>query len=198
MTAPWRPIRGRDPGSGQPVDPLLVLMCGLPGSGKSTLSRLLADRIGALCWDKDAVRDLLFPVQHVPHDRALNDLCMDFLYAGALHVFRRHPARAPAIILDGRPFTLRAQRERAADIAAQGGARALFVLCTAPLPILKERVAAGSHPAPDRGPELVDRLASEMEPFAEPAPIEVDTASATPDQASARCLQAMRLLGHLC
>lgn len=169
--------------------PLLVLMCGLPGSGKTTLARLLAPRLRALHWDKDALRALLFPPEAFRYDRELNDGCMELLYTAAAYALRRAGPDG-AIVLDGRPYTLRSQRRRAVQAAAAAGARAVFVLCTAPLEILKQR-AAGAHPAPDRGPDLVTRLAAEMEPFDEEDPIVIDTGSITPDEAVLRCLTAL-------
>jgi predicted kinase len=41
--------------------PCLVIMAGLPGTGKSTISRVLAAEVGGLVLDKDNVRAALFP-----------------------------------------------------------------------------------------------------------------------------------------
>ena len=171
-----------------------MLMCGLPGSGKSTLASELARRTGALHWDKDALRELLFPAARVPHDRALNDVCMELIYSAAREALGK---RASMVILDGRPFANEAQRERARAAAGQVGAAHVFVFCSAPMDVLRRRVAE-SHVAPDRNELLLDRLAAEFEPFTED-PIRIDTAALSPAQAAAACLaglQARRLVAE--
>jgi predicted kinase len=157
--------------------PLVIVLCGLPGSGKSTLAALLAKRLGALHWDKDELRQLLFPPP-VAHDRELNDHCMELLYAALPAALAR--AAPPIVILDGRPFAEERQRRRALEAAAAAGAEALFVFCTAPSEVLRRRVADAGHPAADRDEALVGRLAAAWEPFATP-PLTVDTARLDPD-----------------
>jgi predicted kinase len=163
-------------------------MCGLPGSGKSTLSAVLSRELGALHWDKDAVRDLLFPPP-LPHDRELNDRCMELLYAALPAAFDR--ARPPVVIIDGRPFAEHAQRDRAARAAADAEADVAFVLCAAPRDVLVERIRRGGHPARDRDEALIDRLAASWERFRHPV-IELDTSRLSVDQAVSRCLHLLR------
>src|SRR4051812_47371612 len=93
---------------------LLIAMAGLPGSGKSTLSRLLAAELGALRWDKDELRQMLFPAGAVPHDSTLNDFCMELLYTAAREGFERG---AGVVILDGRPYRKASQRVRLVQVA---------------------------------------------------------------------------------
>ena len=111
---------------------------------------------------------------------------MELLYAALPAAFDR--ADPPVVILDGRPFAEHAQRGRAAAAAAHANADIAFVLCTAPRDVLLQRVRAGSHPAPDRDEELVDRLAATWEPFQQPV-IELDTSRLSVDEAASRCLQ---------
>ena len=162
-------------------------MCGLPGSGKSTIARALADRLGAPRWDKDEVRHLLFPPALFEHGRTLNDACMELLYSALPSAF----GAASTIIIDGRPYTTRAQRARARAAAREAGADALFVVCTAPLPELKRRVRADPHLAPDRDGGLVDRLAAEWEAFDGDAAV-IDTAACTPADAVEACVRRVR------
>lgn len=170
-------------------------MCGLPGSGKSTLSRALAERLGAVRWDKDEVRHLLFAETLASYDRRLNDLCMELLYFAAQSTFRLAALPVPVIILDGRPFMERAQRDRARSVAREAGIPLAFVLCTAPMNILQQRVA-GEHLAPDRDAALIDRLAATADSFEGDA-IRIDTGTLTPGDAVARCVQQLTERGLL-
>jgi predicted kinase len=164
-------------------------MCGLPGSGKSTVSRELARRLGALRWDKDELRQLLFPPEAVAHGRALNDFCMELLYAAARFVFAKDSPPGGIIILDGRPFTRRAQRERLREAARQAGAGAAFIACTAPLEVLRRRIA-GPHLAPDRNAALLERLAAECDPF-DDADITLDTSALSAKEAVSVCMSGL-------
>jgi predicted kinase len=167
---------------------LLVVMCGLPGSGKSTIARALADRLRAPRWDKDEIRHLLFPPAIAEHDRPLNDACMELLYAALPSAFERFPV----VILDGRPFATRAQRLRARRAAADVAADITFIHCMAPIPILKSRLETGGHPAPDRDAALVDRLAREWEPLEADAVV-IDTGTGTAADAVEGCLLGLRV-----
>src|SRR5687768_17228484 len=55
------------------AQPALILMAGLPGSGKSTFARRLAEATGAIVLESDALRQLLFagPTHQATESRAL-------------------------------------------------------------------------------------------------------------------------------
>jgi uncharacterized protein len=169
-------------------------MAGLPGSGKTTLSRALAARLGALRWDKDELRHLLFPPATVTHNPALNDFCMEVLYAAARRVLAEETSRTGAVILDGRPFAGQAQRERVREVARETGAALLFVMCSAPLDVLRQRILREPHVAPDRNPQLLERLAADMQPFGDDA-VTIETASTTPENAVRQCLRELTARG---
>jgi predicted kinase len=143
---------------------LLIAMAGLPGSGKSTLSKLLAAELGALRWDKDELRQMLFPAGTVAHDGELNDFCMELLYKTAIEAFDRG---AGVVILDGRPYREGKQRVRLTQVARKARALPLFIECKASVEILRSRVGFPGHIAPDRNEDLLERLASEWEPITE-------------------------------
>jgi predicted kinase len=167
---------------------LLIAMAGLPGSGKSTLSRVLAAELDALRWDKDEVRQMLFPAGSVVHDRALNDFCMEMLYTAAAEAFRRG---VRVVILDGRPYRETAQRLRAAQVAKSCDALMLFVECTAPLDVLRSRVGFPGHIAPDRDEHLLERMEREWQPIREDH-LSVETGSRTVEQALGGLLRELR------
>jgi len=171
-------------------------LSGLPGSGKTCLSRELARKLGALRWDKDELRELLFPAAVVKHERVRNDFCMETLYAAARGALEHASLGVPIVLLDGRPFTEKRQRTRAVQAAGQAGANIAFILCVAPLVVLRQRIASDRHIAPDRNEALLDRLVAAWEPF-DGDEILVDTSALSPGEAALRCineLEARRLV----
>jgi predicted kinase len=108
-----------------------------------------------------------------------------------------HPsARVPAVILDGRPYTERQQRDRARLAAEQAGASIVFIACTAPMDILRQRIESSAHVAPDRNRALLEWLAAAADPL-DGEEIIVDTAALSPQEALDRCLRELTARGLL-
>lgn len=152
----------------------LVVLCGLPGSGKSALARELARRCDAPVFDKDRVRDALFGPDHVAYSKEQDAFCCELLRAAAL--WSRDRAGASLAILDGRTYTRRADVEELVAFAAAEGLELRLVECVCSAATARARIerSAGEHPAADRRPELVDAVAARAEPIAEPRLV-VDT-----------------------
>jgi predicted kinase len=115
---------------------LLVVVSGLPGTGKTTLSTVLAERIGAVALSRDMARQQigarLAPVDRVftrltgRHRRGLQKKAeRRLLMAAARELAAGHPVIVEAVA-DG------AIRRRLAAVAAQHGAAlyAVEVVCT--------------------------------------------------------------------
>src|SRR3954468_3208238 len=94
---------------------MLVLMAGLPGTGKSTLARAIADRTGAIVLDKDAIRAALFPTELIEYSREQDDFVLRVMLKVAGWTLGKQPSRA--VILDGRPFSKTYQLEMVINFA---------------------------------------------------------------------------------
>ena len=94
---------------------MLILMAGLPGSGKSTLSRALATELGGTVLDKDEIRATLFSPDDIEHSTEQDDFCMGIMLKVAGYLFRKDHSRR--IFLDGRTFSRAYQLERATGFA---------------------------------------------------------------------------------
>ena len=149
---------------------MIVLLTGLPGTGKSYLARQLASRLGADVLDRDAVRDAVFPAHDLDYSPEQNELASQITYCVAEYILRRHPERL--IILDGRPFSRREQVDEVVRLAAGIGHELRIVHCTAPEAVVRGRLAHdlshGKNRDADRTVERYLRIKQNFDPLTVP------------------------------
>lgn len=170
---------------------MIVIMAGLPGTGKSTLARELAGRLSGAVLDKDIIRAALFPPALVEYSLRQDDFCQEIMLQTARYLLGRN-ASLP-VLLDGRTFSRRYQRERVFEVCSQLGASWALLECIcseqSAIARLTEAVAQGTHPAANRTPELYREVRRTWEPIDGPKLV-VDT-----DQSLDACVQqALRYL----
>jgi predicted kinase len=155
-----------------------VLFAGLPGTGKSTLARAIADRLGAAVLDKDRVRGALFPGALTDYTAQQDELCMRAMLEAAAYLTELK--RVEYIFFDGRTFSQRGQIEVVLLAAARAGARWRIVHVTCADAVAEERLARSdpSHPAKNRDAALYRRIKQQFEPITQ-VKLEVDTTSGT-------------------
>lgn len=165
-------------------------MAGLPGTGKTTLARRLAQALDAPHLDKDRVRAALFD-QRVEYSPAQNDFCCEILYRAVGWLAERGGTRYA--VLDGRTYARRKQVEALRASLEPRGIRARFVRCVCRPEVARARLSAerGAHIAGDRVPELYDRLVAVQQPLDEVHHV-VDTSDGVDDAAWAACLAYAR------
>src|SRR5882672_1178550 len=81
---------------------VIVMMAGLPGTGKSTLARAVAVRVGGVVLDKDVIRASIFPRRLIEYSTQQDDFVVELMLSVTGYLLRRNPAAI--VILDGRPF----------------------------------------------------------------------------------------------
>src|ERR1700761_1267099 len=153
-----------------------VLFAGLPGTGKSTLARAVAQRLGAAVLDKDRVRSALFRGALTDYSAQQDQLCMRAMLEAAAYLTEYK--RVDYIFFDGRTFSKQAQIEDVLLAAARAGARWRIVHVTCADAVAEGRVAHrdAGHPAQNRDPALYRRIKQHFEPITQ-AKLEVDTTS---------------------
>ncbi len=139
-------------------------MAGLPGTGKSTLARALAAKLGGVVLDKDQIRAAVFPQELIEYSQRQDDFSMEMLFQTANYLICE--AGVKWVFVDGRPFARREQVERVRQAAREIGCQMKIVLCQCPEETARLRLQQ-PHLAANRNWELYQKLKAEFEPIEE-------------------------------
>jgi len=146
---------------------MIVIMAGLPGTGKSTVARAVAQRLRAAVLDKDVIRAALFAPGYVEYSPAQDDFCQELMLQTAAYLLAKHGSLD--VILDGRTFSRQYQRDRVIEFCSQLGSAWAILECVCAeqtaLGRLAEAVAHQTHLAANRTPELYRQLREAWEPI---------------------------------
>jgi adenylylsulfate kinase len=146
---------------------MIVIMAGLPGTGKSTVARSLAQRLPAAVLDKDIIRAALFSAAHVEYSRERDDFCQEIMLHTATYLLGKNSSLY--VILDGRTFSQRYQRERVFKFCSQLGAKWAMLECVCSeqtaLRRLEQAAVEQIHPAMNRTPALYLQIRKTWEPI---------------------------------
>ncbi|HMK24043.1 MAG TPA: AAA family ATPase [Terriglobales bacterium] len=155
---------------------MIVIMAGLPGTGKSTLARALASRLSGRILSKDEVRQALFSESEIEYSTAQDDFVMQAMLRTAEWIVRKDPARV--VFLDGRPFSRRYQLDLVLKTCAEIGQRWCILECICSEEIARKRIeeqsAKGEHPAGNRDVGLYQEVKARFEPITLPKTV-IDT-----------------------
>lgn len=141
---------------------MLVIMAGLPGTGKSTVAAALARETHAVVLDKDRIRAALFPPEFIEYTTEQDDLCVRVMLLAAGDILRQDASRV--VVLDGRPFSKRYQLEQVVRFAEEIGTEWRILECTCSEETARRRLEqVCDHPARNRTAELYERIRSSWE-----------------------------------
>jgi len=148
---------------------MIVLMAGLPGTGKSTLARALAARTGGRVLSKDEFRHSIFLAEEIEYSSRQDNFCLQLMLETAGYLLARDAKKI--IFLDGRPFSRRYQVENVLTFAdsVQQPWRILECVCSEETARrrLEADAAQGVHPAGNRGYELYQEVKARFEAITE-------------------------------
>lgn len=177
---------------------MLIVMAGLPGTGKSTLAQALSRALSGVVLNKDQARAALFPSEEIAYSALQDDLVVHILLLLAAYYLDRDPQRR--LILDGRPFARQYQVQQVLDFASATTGRLgiyagreiplRFIECVCPEEVVRQRLERaarrGAHPAANRDFALYCQMKASAEPIQVPHLV-VDTA-ADPSVCLQQCL----------
>lgn len=139
---------------------MIILMAGLPASGKSTLCRELALRFDGTVLDKDKIRAALFSPPEIEYSTEQDDFCIKIILETAAYTLRRNPSRI--VFIDGRPFSRAYQIDQVLEAATRLQQEWRILECRCSEETARKRLAeqsvASEHPATDRDYELYLRV----------------------------------------
>jgi len=160
-------------------------MAGLPGSGKSTLSRAVAGNVNGTVLDKDAIRAALFQPSDIEYSTDQDEFVMRVMLKVAGYIFRKDPTRY--VFLDGRTFSRRYQLDRATGYSEAIGQPWRIIECVCSEESAKKRLSAdAAHLAANRNFSLYLEVKARFEEITLPKTV-VNT-----DQPLAECLAQVR------
>jgi predicted kinase len=141
---------------------MIVVMAGLPGTGKSVLARELAARVSGSILSKDEIRHTLFDARDVEYSTEQDDFCMEVMLQTAAYILARRPDRI--IFIDGRTFSRREQLRCVVDYADRLNQPWRILECVCSEPTAKARLdLQQDHPAENRDFELYRRVRERFE-----------------------------------
>ena len=171
-------------------DGLLIVMAGLPATGKTSLGVALCAACDAVLLSKDEIRAAAFPPKVIDYSAAQDDLAMEMLYSATRYIFGKIPSAR--VIVDGRTFTKGRHVARVVGVAADIGVRVRFVECVCDdLSVrarLAESVGERSHIAGNRDWRLYERLRAQAEPL-QVERVVVDTGKLSVKEATQICVK---------
>ena len=153
------------------MKPAIVLLSGLPGTGKTTFAAALAPTIGAAVVESDAVRRGLVPRP-------------DYSRAESARVFDLVEQRVRQALAEKRPAIVDAtnvaarDRERFVNIAASLPCALVAVRLTAPDSVIRERLANPREGYSEATVAIYEMMLGRQEPFDIPTVV-IDTSHDT-------------------
>jgi predicted kinase len=147
---------------------MIVLLAGLPGTGKSTLAQALAPHLNAAILSKDEIRHALFVPQDVEYSTKQDDFVMQLMLKAAAWLLNKNPARV--VFLDGRTFSRRYQIDEVIKAANRLKQPWRILECVCPEDVTRTRIEsqASDHPAGNRTFDLYCEVKLHFEPIALP------------------------------
>lgn len=145
----------------------VILLVGLPGVGKTTLARELAPALNAVLLNRDDIRDAIFPARFLDYTPEQNEVATRSMLS-VLDYLLLH-ATPPVVIIDGKPFSRRAEIRAVHDLVVGRSAELVILHCVAPESVVAQRLRCDlkdeRHARASRDPAKAERIRQVFEPI---------------------------------
>src|SRR5215510_7751124 len=163
-------------------------MAGLPGTGKSTLSKLLSAELNGVVLDKDVIRAGLFPTAWIEYSREQDDFCFEVLLEVGAYLLKKDTA-PDFLFIDGRPFAQQHQLQRVMKWSTDLGCGRKIIHTQCSDQAVRRRLAE-PHVAKNRNYDAYLKLKADFEQIGDPKLV-VDTDEPL-DSSLRKCLNYLR------
>ena len=136
---------------------IIVVVCGLPGSGKSHFARKLAEKLEARYFNSDIVRNEL--LKEKSYSEKEKHRIYEVMFARALELIDDERS----VVLDA-TFYLEALRRRISELASSYGISPLFIEITASEEHIRERLQRSRQDS-DANYDIYLRIKNQYEPL---------------------------------
>ena len=154
---------------------MLILIAGLPGTGKTTIAKAYAKKYGAVHFNSDQLRrELGLWGNYRPEDKAR-------VYEELFAQTKAALSAGKTVVVDS-TFYRADLRKDFMELTESQGVGIKWILATAPSDILHQRVAA-PRPDSEAGEMVLEKILSEFEPLEVPH-LTVDTSTTSPEAAA--------------
>lgn len=142
-------------------------MAGLPGTGKTTLASVLAEKLSGAVLNKDDIRHAIFAPDDIEYSAAQDDFCVHVMLQAAEYLFT--PDSLRHVFIDGRPFSRRFQIDEVVTFAERTRQSWRIIECTCSEESACSRLSLHSgHPARNRTLDLYLEVKNRFEPITLP------------------------------
>lgn len=158
--------------------PLLIMFVGVPGSGKTTFAKRLANKLNAVVLNSDAIRlsmwGSLEAIRKAHDNKEARALNKQLTFGAMDYAAGQILASGTSVVCD-RNANGRQERQKMANIAIKNIATAVVVKIQTPKELAVERIITrraaddSRQKDPEKAREIVERFATEIE---EPLPDE--------------------------